>query len=69
MERTLQAFYPFPDAEARSVAKKLLAVCMSGATPVDWAEIRRLAGLPSFNVAKELAELRKEVARELKLEA
>lgn len=69
VERTLLAFYPFPDPEARSVAKKMLAVCMSGATPVDWDEIRRLAGLPAFNVAKELDELRREVARELKLEA
>jgi len=31
-------------------------------------KIKRLACLPSFNVAKELDELRKEVARELNLE-
>lgn len=36
-------------------------------TPVDWDEIWRLAGLPSFNVVKELDELKKEVARELNL--
>ena len=65
VERTLLAFYPRPDTEARDVAKKLLAVCVSGATPVDWNEIRRLAGLPSFNVTKEIEELRAEVAREL----
>jgi len=65
VERTLLAFYPRPDAEARSVAKKILAVCLSGDTPVDWDEIRRLSGLPSFNVAKELDELKNEVAREL----
>jgi len=34
----------------------------------DWDEIRRLACLPSFNVEKELDELRREVARELKRE-
>ena len=67
VERTLLAFYPQPDPEARNVAKKMLAVCISGDTPVDWSEIRRLAGLPSFNVSKELDELRKEVARELNL--
>ena len=69
VERTLLAFYPVPDPEARMVAKKLLSVCMSGDTPIDWNEINRLAGLPSFNVTKEMDELRKEVARELKLTA
>lgn len=69
VERTLLAFYPGPDSQARSVAKKMLAVCLSGETPVDWDEIRRLACLPSFNVAKELDELRREVARELNLKA
>lgn len=68
VERTLLAFYPRPDPEARAVAKKMLAVCVSGDTPVDWDEIRRLACLPSFNVAKELDELRREVARELNRE-
>ena len=68
VERTLLAFYPQPDVEARNVAKKMLGVCLSGDTPVDWDEIRRLAGLPSFNVAKELDELKNEVAREIGLQ-
>lgn len=67
VERALLAFYPRPDAEARNVAKKMLGVCLSGDTPVDWDEIGRLAGLPSFNVVRELDELKKEVARELDL--
>lgn len=67
VERTLLAFYPRPDPEARSVAKKMLAVCVSGETPVNWDEIRRLAGLPSFNVAQELEALRREVACELNI--
>jgi hypothetical protein len=66
VERTLLAFYPRPDSEARAVAKKLLAVCVSGETPVDWGEVRRLAGLSSFNVVRELDDLREEVSRELK---
>ena len=69
VERALQAFYPRPDEEARAVAKKMLAVCMSGEIPVEWAEVLRLAKLPSFNVAQELDALRKEVARELNLVA
>ena len=68
VERTLLAFYPQPDPEARDVAKKMLAVCVSGDTPVDWDEIRRLARLPSFNVLNELDQLKKEVTRELDLE-
>jgi hypothetical protein len=67
VERALLAFYPQPDAEARNVAKKMLGVCLSGDTPVDWDEIGRLAGLPSFNVVRELDELKMEVARELDL--
>lgn len=69
VERALPAFYPSPDPEARAVAKKMLAACISGATPVDWPEIRRLAALPSFRIAKELEALKKEVARELKRKA
>jgi hypothetical protein len=65
VERALLAFYPSPDPVARAVAKKLLAVCINGETPVDWAEIRRLARLPSFNVERELDDLRNEVKREL----
>jgi hypothetical protein len=69
VERSLLAFYPQPDSDARNVAKKLLAVCVSGDTPVDWAEIRRLAELPSFNIARELDQLKQEVERELTLQA
>jgi hypothetical protein len=66
VERVLLAYYPAANDEARAVAKKLLAVCLSGATPVDWREVARVAALPAFNVAKELAALKKEVTRELR---
>ena len=61
----LLAFYPRPDPEARTVAKKLLAVCLSGRTPVEWREVKRLAMLPAFNIEKELAALIKEVKGKL----
>jgi hypothetical protein len=67
VERALLAFYPQADPDARNVAKKMMAVCVSGDTPVDWDEIRRLAGLPSFGISKELQELKREVERELGL--
>ena len=65
VERVLLAFYPSPDPDARNVAKKLLAVCLAGETPVDWAEVERLAALPAYRVTQELDALRKEVQREL----
>jgi hypothetical protein len=64
VERVLLAYYPAPDQNARVVAKKLIAVCLSGATPVAWDEVERLASLPSFDVKRELNELRQEVLRE-----
>ena len=65
VERVLLAFYPQPDADARDVACKLLAACISGETPVDWEEVDRLAALPDFKVTSELEELREEVQRKL----
>ncbi len=68
VERILQSYYPQPDAEARAVAKQLLAVCLKGDTPVDWDEIRRLAGLPAFGVASELETLMQEVSSEINVQ-
>jgi hypothetical protein len=65
VERALLAHYPSPDPEARAVAKKMLAACVTGQTPVAWDEVERLARLPAFNIAGELDALRKEVVREL----
>jgi len=65
VERVLLAYYPSPDPDARAVAKKMLAVCLSGATPVDWNEVERLAGLSSFRVERELNDLKVEVTREI----
>lgn len=67
VERTLAANYPAPDEDAANVARKLLAVCLSGATPVDWPEVERLAALPAFDVAAELRALKEEVSREIGL--
>ncbi len=66
VERTLQSYYPCLDEEAKSVAKKMLAVCLTGQTEVDWLEIDRLAALPDFGVQQELRQLRSEVEDELR---
>ena len=61
----LLAYYPQPDNDARDVAKKILAVCLSKETSIDWDEVERLAGLDAFNIRAELAALKEEVANEL----
>jgi hypothetical protein len=48
------------------VVKKILAVCLSGKTEVDWDEVDRLAALPDFLIQNELRQLRNEVEDELK---
>ncbi|MBI2438232.1 MAG: hypothetical protein HYV36_05405 [Lentisphaerae bacterium] len=69
VERILMAYYPSPDAQARSIAKKLLAVCLQNTMPVDWKEVERLAASSSFDILKETNQLRREVANELKKRA
>jgi len=66
VERVLLAYYPRADVEACGIAKKLLAACLSGQTAVDWNEVDRLAASNDFKISKELAELKQEVADELK---
>lgn len=65
VERVLMAYYPARDAEAKQVAKKVMAVCLAGETPVDWDEVERLAALPTYRVTQELKELKAEVAGEI----
>ncbi len=65
VERVMLAYYPSRNAEALAVAKKMLAVCLSGETPIEWDEVNRLAQLPSFDVGKELLALKAEVADDL----
>jgi hypothetical protein len=69
VERVLLGFYPNPDDEARVVARKMMAVCLTGQTPVDWSEVERLAGIPAFNISEELAQMREEVANELEIDS
>lgn len=65
VERVLTAYYPRPDPAAKAVAMKMLAVCLSGQTPVEWEEVDRLARLPSFNIGHELTQLKAETSGEI----
>lgn len=40
-----------------------------GGSAVEWAEVERLAALPSFNIQKELSALTEEVRRETQAQA
>ena len=56
---------PQRHAESRMCAKKLMAACLSGRTPVDWGHVERLALDPRYAVLDEVREMRREVEREL----
>lgn len=66
IERVLTAVYPRPDAEARAVAGKLMAVCLKGGLDVDWQEAERLAALPTFRILKEFRQFKKDISNEIK---
>ncbi len=65
VERVLVANYPARNAEAEACARKMMAVCVGGAVPVDWEEVRRLAALRDYDVAAEVERMAEEVRREL----
>ena len=65
VERVLVSVYPQRHAESRMCAKKLMAACLSGRTPVDWGHVERLALDPRYAVLDEVREMRREVEREL----
>ncbi len=66
VERVLVAVYPGENPAAHDCAKKLAAMMLDGAIPVDWGEVRRLADLPEYRNLPECEKLVKEVADELK---
>jgi hypothetical protein len=67
VERVLVSTYTGENLAARDCAKKLAAVILDGAIPVNWDEVRRLANLPEYRNLPECEKLVKEVADELDL--
>ena len=67
VERVLVSVYPGENLAARDCAKKLAAMILDGAIPVNWDEVRRLANLPEYRNLPECVSLVKEVADELNL--
>lgn len=66
VERMLSATYPKRDAVMYDTAKKIMAAGLADETSFDWAEVCRLAALPSFGVLEEVNALRQEVEYELR---
>jgi hypothetical protein len=69
VERVLVSVYPGENLAARDCAKKLAALFLDGAIPVNWDEVRRLANLPEYRNLPECMKLVKEVANELKIKS
>ncbi len=67
VERVLVSVYPGENPAARDCGKKLAAMILEGAIPVDWNEVRRLAQLPEYCNLPECVKLVQEVADELKI--
>jgi hypothetical protein len=65
VERVLVAVYPGENQAARECAKKLAAVLLTGEVQVDWAEVKRVAGLREYRNVAECAKLVEEVANEI----
>ncbi len=59
-QRILIATYPNEQPRAMAAAKKLLAVCRAGKVVVDWAEMKRVAALPAYEVERELEQMMNE---------
>jgi hypothetical protein len=67
VERVLVSVYPGENQAARDCARKLTAMILDGAIPVNWDEVRRLANLPEYRNLSECETLVQEVADELEL--
>ncbi|MBX3745612.1 MAG: hypothetical protein KF833_09915 [Verrucomicrobiae bacterium] len=65
VERLLISIYPQPYAPADHCARKLLAVALCGQVEVDWAELRRLAAGPAFDILPLLLQRVGEISNEL----
>lgn len=65
VERVLIAYYPQVSQEAKDVAQKMLAACISGSTMVDWEEVARLASLSEFSIENEFELLKRETENAL----
>jgi hypothetical protein len=69
VERVLVSYYPEKDPVALDCAKKLAAVILEGAIPVDWDEVKRLANLPEYRNLPECVKLVNEVAHDLEIKS
>jgi hypothetical protein len=67
VERVLVSVYPAANDSARSCARELAGVVLTGALQMDWQEVRRLAETREYKVFDEVKRLVQEVSRELQV--
>ncbi len=64
-ERVLVSAYPQENVAAKNVARKLIAVALSGHLSLDWEELWRVAARPEYGILQECRSLVDELAHEL----
>jgi hypothetical protein len=52
-------------SKLRSVGGVLLATALRGDIPVDWSEVTRVASMPAYGCAEEVAAMKQEVEASL----
>ncbi|MDR1146514.1 MAG: hypothetical protein LBK71_10325 [Verrucomicrobiales bacterium] len=57
IQRLLLAYYPQSQPDQLKAAELLIRNALAGNFAIDWAEVRRLAGLPMFNVLAQFEAL------------
>lgn len=65
VDRVFTSVYPQENDEARACAEKLMAVCIRGNVPVDWAEAAAMAGSKAYGIGREFDAFRSQVAKRL----
>lgn len=64
-ERILSAFYPVADPEARAEARRVLALAHAEAFVMDWHILANLCASPTYRMADELDQLKREAVDEV----
>lgn len=65
VERVLVSVYPGRNEAATACARKLAAVALAGRIQFDWAEARRLAERPEYDILPQLKSLVQDLSHEL----
>jgi hypothetical protein len=65
VDRVFTSAYPQANDEARACAEKLMAVCIRGNVPINWAEASKMAASKEYGISQEFAAFKERVALKL----